>query len=298
MGWSSPRAAAASSSLCFRSSTSASLSLFASILSTSRSSVLLFCLLCTVVCLPSLLPLAAAQSCNPCTPGGCGAVDFSSLTSEYNVAGGLGDGRTYAFMLCADDAKCSGQVCEQSRYEGTSSLGTHATATWTPNSASGDASQGAVLSVSGGSEGYECKGTASATVNVTCGTGDESISIPTEGGYQGCKWAFIYNSKYVCGLPKSGGGGAGKGGLSGGSIFLILFFVGAFVYFVGGVLFMKYRRGASGADLIPNVGFWRDLPGLVRDGCVFSFNKARALCGGARTGSLASKGTGSTYETI
>ena len=36
------------------------------------------------------------------------------------------------------------------------------------------------------------------------------------------------------------------------------------VYFVGGVLFQKYARGAQGAELIPNYEFWSDFPGLIK----------------------------------
>ena len=38
----------------------------------------------------------------------------------------------------------------------------------------------------------------------------------------------------------------------------------------------------------PNVDFWRGLPGLCKDGCVFTFSKLRGLCaggGGAKAGS-------------
>ena len=90
----------------------------------------------------------------------------------------------------------------------------------------------------------------------------------------------------------------GQGGLSGGSIFLIILLVAVVLYLVGGVLFNKYRRGATGTDVLPNKAFWLDLPGLVAEGCRFSWHKIRALAGGARSGSLLSASTGSTYETI
>ena len=210
---------------------------------------------------------------------------------------------TYYVMLCKDDtSKCAGVVCKKTNYAGTFVIGTHADSVWTLSSSTGDLTQGAVLAVSGGKDGDDDCPSPSATINVTCGSGDDTLTLPAEGGFENCNgWKFELNSKYVCTLPNGrggGGGGEAKSGLSGGSIFLILFFVGAFVYFVGGILFNKYRRGMTGTEVIPNIGFWRDLPGLVRDGCMFSFNKVRALCGGGRTGSLLSKGTGSTYETI
>lgn len=50
------------------------------------------------------------------------------------------------------------------------------------------------------------------------------------------------------------------------------------VYFVGGVLFMKFKREASGKDLIPNVEFWSSIPGLVKDGIKFSYNHTIGKC--------------------
>jgi len=81
---------------------------------------------------------------------------------------------------------------------------------------------------------------------------------------------FLWTSAYGC--PKNGGG-SGGGGLSGGSIFLILLLVLAVVYLVAGVLFNKFKRQASGVELIPNVGFWTSLPGLVKDGVLFIVHK-------------------------
>lgn len=42
------------------------------------------------------------------------------------------------------------------------------------------------------------------------------------------------------------------------------FFVLLVVYLVAGILFMKYRRGATGKEVIPNLEFWSSLPGLIK----------------------------------
>jgi cation-dependent mannose-6-phosphate receptor len=52
-------------------------------------------------------------------------------------------------------------------------------------------------------------------------------------------------------------------------------FVLVAVYFVGGILFNKYYRKMEGREVVPNVAFWADLPGLVKDGAMFIVNKAR-----------------------
>jgi len=68
-----------------------------------------------------------------------------------------------------------------------------------------------------------------------------------------------------------------KKGLSGGSVFLIIFFCGFFVYFAAGIGWNAYH-GATGVEMIPNVEFWKDLPFLVKDGFMFVFNFFRSLC--------------------
>lgn len=82
---------------------------------------------------------------------------------------------------------------------------------------------------------------------------------------------FQWATKYAC--PKGSSGGGGGGGLSGGSIFLIILLVGGVVYLVGGILFNKFKRQATGVEIIPNVGFWTSLPGLIKDGVMFIVHK-------------------------
>jgi len=59
---------------------------------------------------------------------------------------------------------------------------------------------------------------------------------------------------------------SGSSSLSGGSILLILFFVSLSIYLLAGAAFMKVKRNALGAEVIPNKTFWASLPGLVKDG--------------------------------
>jgi len=67
----------------------------------------------------------------------------------------------------------------------------------------------------------------------------------------------------------------GKGGLSVGSILLIIVLCLLVVYFVAGVLFNKFKRQLTGVEIIPNVTFWTSIPGLVKDGVMFLVNKVR-----------------------
>jgi len=69
-------------------------------------------------------------------------------------------------------------------------------------------------------------------------------------------------------------------GLSPGSIFLIIFFVSAVVYVIAGfIVNWKVRGSSMGVEAIPNVELWRQVPGLVVDGLVFTKNKVLGLFG-------------------
>jgi len=53
-------------------------------------------------------------------------------------------------------------------------------------------------------------------------------------------------------------------GLSTGSVLVILFFVCAGTYFIGGIIVLKALRGATGWEMVPNHDFWCKLPSLVK----------------------------------
>jgi len=68
-------------------------------------------------------------------------------------------------------------------------------------------------------------------------------------------------------------------------VFLILFFVGGFCYVTLGVLYNYKMKGIMGKEAIPNYEFWLELPGLVKDGCFFAFEKIKGLRGDGTWGS-------------
>ena len=64
-----------------------------------------------------------------------------------------------------------------------------------------------------------------------------------------------------------------KKGVSGGDVVLIIFFCGLVMpYLVFGALYMRVRHSATGVDLIPNRGFWVEIPGLIKDGFSFTLS--------------------------
>jgi len=101
-----------------------------------------------------------------------------------------------------------------------------------------------------------------SNVIVGCSQAETTLVKITEPG--SCVYDFTMTSKYACPI-----GGSGPGGLSGGSIFLIIFFVSAVLYFAIGSIVMWKVKGASGIEILPNSAFWVGLPGLLKDGVLF-----------------------------
>jgi cation-dependent mannose-6-phosphate receptor len=56
--------------------------------------------------------------------------------------------------------------------------------------------------------------------------------------------------------------------------------VGGFLYLAVGAAYKYKQHGARGADMVPNIDFWRELPSLMKDGVRFVYQK----CGGGGGG--------------
>ena len=83
-------------------------------------------------------------------------------------------------------------------------------------------------------------------------------------------------TKYACkNAPPPPPPGGGKKKISGGSVFLIIFFVGGAVYLAAGMLYKRQRMGVEGVEMVPNIDFWREVPGNIKDGVKFSISKVR-----------------------
>jgi len=89
--------------------------------------------------------------------------------------------------------------------------------------------------------------------------------------------AFSYGGTKDFGITiKSPGSGASKGGVSGGTVFLILLLICTFLYIAIGAAFNKFKRGATGfQETCPNYDFWSNFIGYVKDGFLFTKSKCR-----------------------
>ena len=124
-----------------------------------------------------------------------------------------------------------------------------------------------------------------ATVALTC---DASASVPRMEGkvgvtQDGPDYVYAFKGAFsgVCGGGGDDGDGGGdkkSGGCGGGCVFVILFFVGAFLYVAGTVAFNYFKLGKRGKELAPHPEFWLLIPGLIKDGAVFSFQMVTKPC--------------------
>jgi len=179
---------------------------------------------------------------------------------------------TYVYMICAELPRgCKmvlGQVlCQEWGDRGTTEqiyCGKFGTQAVVPI----PGGKGVALEYSGGLGGR------TATVAVLC---DPQAEQPTRGEIQnpGIGYQISVFWKHGCPLGHKGSGGGKKGGLSGGSILLICLLCVTVTYFVAGTLFNKYQRHREGSEIIPNRDFWIGIPGLVKDGVVFTYHKVR-----------------------
>jgi len=86
-------------------------------------------------------------------------------------------------------------------------------------------------------------------------------------------YEFIFDSSAAC--PTGS-----QATISGGSIFLILFFSIAALYVIGFVIYnFAVVKVAPGIELIPHLEFWKSVPGLVQDGVTFTIQKAKGAVG-------------------
>jgi len=125
------------------------------------------------------------------------------------------------------------------------------------------------------------------TVNVqfVCRPGAGTDSVFTVREDPGCKFYIQLNTDQSC-QPGSGD----QGGLSGGSAFLIIMLVLVILYVAGGCFYKRVRLGATTMkEGCPQQQFWFALPGLVKDGCKYTYQRVRTGC---------KSGTSQTYDEL
>ncbi|ESO84554.1 hypothetical protein LOTGIDRAFT_168623 [Lottia gigantea] len=158
-----------------------------------------------------------------------------------------------------DPTSCSGVMGCQTDMTNYFSLGTPDSAKFTT-----DTSKGLILQYSATTDA-----TRTLDVILKCDESKEaSLAVAGENPPGSATYEMTLTSKYAC--PSAGGGPTITVGLSTGSYITIIFFAVFVVYFIAGVLFQKFARHASGKEITPNLSFWSALPGLIKDGVLFT----------------------------
>ncbi|CAG9788062.1 unnamed protein product [Diatraea saccharalis] len=107
---------------------------------------------------------------------------------------------------------------------------------------------------------------SNTTVQLSCAQGVDQLHVTSVDEPNNIILTFY--SSQAC-LKQIEPEGSGR---SFGSTLLIIFFSFVIFYLVLGVCTKKFLMGATGLEVIPNLGFWTDLPHLVRDGWAFAIN--------------------------
>jgi hypothetical protein len=184
----------------------------------------------------------------------------------YSKQGG-DEGGIYYMSPCntLDFVKCRPEapLCYRDNYMGWWSLGAISSWTWkdyTPPSG------GVVVSLKNGAYGcaYNQQLPLSATISIKCDptvTGDGGILSVKE---DSCHYYVEMATSHACPKPNPN-----KPGITITAIILIVILCVVVAYFVLGALINWKAREKSGAEIIPNYGFWSGLGGLLKDGVLF-----------------------------
>lgn len=113
-------------------------------------------------------------------------------------------------------------------------------------------------------------------VKLVCNESVTNASLDVVSEFPWNTYNFVLTSECCC---PNGCVQLSEGQLSAGSIIIIGFLVLVVVYLVSGIVYKALVKKSRGPEVIPNYAFWRSLPGLTKDGFMFSYNKIRQSMG-------------------
>lgn len=192
------------------------------------------------------------------------------------------DGEHYKYKLTmcgtSSDPECAkveGSICQYDMKDSNKYVGMIASFSKSPAPTfslikPGDASAGVEATFTNGDQCYKGWQNVDRQVKVrfTCASSNKLQVDETED----CVYVVEFANTATC-------GGGDDDGLSGGAIFLIILMVSVILYVgVGvGICYKKYEK--RGIEACPHKDFWFSIPGLVKDGVVFTIGKIKGLCG-------------------
>jgi hypothetical protein len=217
-----------------------------------------------------------ARTCAWTSPGGVKFDLRGMRRTDHDYLGTTPGGYTYRFNVCAGTVKvCNRQAAPASKWRGSkcNNLGDMQTQDFALIDPA-DPYKGLKVTYK---DGDICKkqvngqmeiGSREVTYEIQCDSSQSPGMLKHIQEVSMCDYTVSFLSKHGC--PAGGGGGMHGWTL----IFWILF--GACAYLGIGIGFNRYRTpDLPLAEAVPNLGFWKELPGLVKDGVVFTTEKAK-----------------------
>jgi len=150
-------------------------------------------------------------------------------------------------------------------------------------SASGESGGGVACAYTDGDDGGT--GKRSVTMTYTCAAehlAPTAAQLPNSNAY-----AINFEGPAACAVVSK----TVVNGLSGGSIFLICLAVTVFLYLGGGITYNYKYRELRGIEVVPQIDYWKQLPGLVYDGCKFSAHHTARIYNQLRHGKYSAMNT-------
>ena len=199
---------------------------------------------------------------------------------DHDYTGTTNGGYAYRFNVCGNTVKmCNAQPAPASKWRGTkcNNLGDPSTQTVSLLDAA-DPSKGLRVEYT---QGDICKrqvdgqmeiSSRAVSYEITCDPGESPGALRLIKEVSMCEYVIQFASKHACPAGMAGGMLGGHGWRY---VFLILF--GAAAYLGVGIYLNGRQEGKHGIEAIPHIRYWEEVPGLVRDGMMFSYVTARPL---------------------
>eukprot|EP00118_Oscarella_pearsei_P024791 m.306805 g.306805 ORF g.306805 m.306805 type:complete len:272 (+) comp41598_c0_seq1:39-854(+) len=224
----------------------------------------------------NITPACNMKGCGCEMNTGEGRIDLSPISAKkghmpffYDIKGE--NSSSYFFNPCAPfnlvaaGSPCTVEndvaVCQNFTGQQLFNLGRQDTATYELISG-----QGVIVTYTGGDEDAVSKVMLVCQENTT-----ESTLVFSNIEDDGNTYRFLLGSPHCC-LKKGSSGTS----ITIGTIIVIAFFSLVVVYLIIGMTYQGVAKGGRGLEIVPNTSFWGSLPGLIKDGILFTFTCGKA----------------------
>ena len=222
-----------------------------------------------------IIPSVRAPPCFWTSPGGSTFNLQGMKQLGHDFTGTTAGGYTYRFNMCGGTVKvCNRQPAPASKWRGTkcNNLGDMQTQEISLLDEH-DASKGLRLVYRDGDickkqvNGQVAIGSRQVTYEIECDRGSDPGVLQKIVETSMCDYTILFKSRHAC--PTNGI--AGSRGWS--FVFFVVLVAG--LYLGIGIGINKYKFGLDGIESVPHISFWRQVPGLVKDGVTFSVAQSK-----------------------